>query len=192
MPYGLIQLTAPAAEPVTLADAKAHLRVTDSVEDAIVSRLIVAARQAAEAATSRAFVTQSFRLTRDRFPKAARAVFLPRPPLRSIAAIRLYDAAGDATLWDSACYRVETFHTPGRLVLADSAVWPLPGRAQSGIEIDFEAGYGAAADVPAPIRQAILMLLAHYFENREQMALSQSFALPGADALLAPYRVRLL
>jgi uncharacterized phiE125 gp8 family phage protein len=190
MTFGLTQLVPPAVEPVTRDEAKAHLRVTDTAEDALIDRLIVAAREAAEAHTGRAFVTQSFRLARDAWPDAL-CLSLPRPPLLAVDAVRLYDAEGNATVWDAANYSVDVRWTPGRLCLKSGWTWPAPGRRQGGIEIDFQAGYGAnASDVPAALRQAVLMILAHLYENRELVAGEGTLEVPtGAAALLAPYRV---
>jgi len=80
---------------------------------------------------------------------------------------------------------------PPRLVRT-GVIWPQPGKAANGIEIDFTAGYGAAAsDVPAPLRQAVLLLVAHWYENREPIAVgSPEMAVPGPVAqLVEPFRV---
>ena len=190
MTFGLTELVPPASEPVTRDEAKAHLRVTDTAEDALIDRLIAVARQAAEAHTQRAFLAQTFRLVRDKWPNAL-CLSLPRPPLIAVDAARLYDADGIASVWDAASYSVDVRWTPGRLCLKSGATWPAPGRRQGGIEIDFQAGYGAnASDVPAALRQAVLMLVAHLYENREAIAGETAFEIPaGAAALLAPYRV---
>lgn len=190
MTFGLTLLVPPAAEPVTRDEAKAHLRVTDTAEDALIDRLIAVARAAAEAHTGRAFVTQSFRLARDDWPDKL-CLPLPCPPLLAINDVRLYDAEGNASIWDASSYTVDTRFTPGRLCLRSGWTWPVPGRAQGGIEIDFHAGFGAAAsDVPVAIRQAVLMLVAHLYENREAVAGEAAVEIPsGAAALLAPYRV---
>jgi uncharacterized phiE125 gp8 family phage protein len=190
MTFGLTQLAAPALEPVTRDEAKAHLRVTDTAEDALIDRLIAAAREACEAHTGRAFLAQTFRLVRDAWPEKLCAS-LPHPPLVAVDEVRLYDAGGNAMVWDAASYQVDTRYTPGRLCLKTGWLWPLPGRRQGGIEIDFQAGYGASAsDVPAALRQAVLMLVAHLYENREAVATGGAFEIPqGAGALLAPYRV---
>lgn len=188
---GLIRLSAPASEPVTLAEAKAHLRVVDSVEDALIGALIAVAREALEEDLQGSLVTQSFRLALDAWPHPlTRLAFaLPRPPLRSVDAVRTFDAAGAATLWPAASYTSDGSAVPGRLVRQPGANWPTPGRAIAGIEIDFTAGYGAPADVPAALRRALLLRLAHLFEHREAAPAEANALLPlGYDALLAPYR----
>ena len=194
MSTALVRLSGPASEPVTLAEAKAHLRVVTTDEDSYIQGLIALARTAAEEATGRAFLTQSWRLRLDAWPNAQRvpAVALPRPPLRDISAVRIYDSAGAAEVWDAANYDVDTIASPGRLLRKPGAVWPVPGRFGAGIEIDFEAGYGAtSADVPAPLRHAILLHIAHLYENREPVFAGGSVVpIPMASAaLLAPYQM---
>ena len=90
--YGVTVVTAPTVEPISLAEAKQHLRFESTVEDALISALIVAARKHCETATRRAFVTQTLRLTRDTFPtwKECYQFRLPQPPLPEAARERLY------------------------------------------------------------------------------------------------------
>jgi uncharacterized phiE125 gp8 family phage protein len=175
---------APAAEPVTLAEAKAHLRVDLSDDDAMIARLIAAAREWVEAATGRALITQAWRMTLDAWPQDD-AVALIRPPVQAVTAVRIFSAAGVASLWDGANYAVGFGAEPQRLVRL-SPQWPEPGRAQTGIEIDMTCGYGATgADVPAALRQAVLSKVAQLYERRgEESGGDPSEAL----RLIAPFR----
>jgi uncharacterized phiE125 gp8 family phage protein len=190
MTKALVMTGGPAQEPVTLSEAKAHLRVTDDAEDVTITALIGAARSIVEMRTGRALITQSWLARFDAWPANACRPWLdlPRPPLRAVTAVHFYDATNTAQLWDPALYGVDVIAAPGRIYRAPGAVWPAPGRMFASIEIAFDAGYGDdPADVPAPLRQAILLQLAHLFENREPTALAQ-----GAADLLAPYRVMVL
>ncbi len=179
----LIRITAPAEEPLTLAEAKAHLRVTISDDDALITALITAARLYCEDFTRRALVTQGWRLWLDSFPAQdafgdgggsrpaapsviRRFIHLPRPPLLSVEGVTLYDDADSGTVFDPSWYFVDTGSAPGRLALRSNAIWPVPGRAANGIRIDFTAGFGAAADVPRNIRQGLLAHIAQLYENR--------------------------
>ena len=81
---------------------------------------------------------------------------------------------------------------PPRLVRT-GVIWPQPGKAANGVEIDFTAGYGAlATDVPAPLREALLLLIAHWYENREPIAVgAPEMLVPGTVAqLIAPFQVK--
>lgn len=188
MTFALVRLAGPAGEPVTLAGAKAHLRVVDTAEDAYIEGLIAMARQAVEDVTGRALLPQSWRLRLDAWPRRP-SVDLPRAPLRAVSAVRLYDGAGATTLWDGEDYFADTASAPGRLVRRNGA-WPLPGRHAAGIEIDFEAGYDEET-LPAPLRRAVLLYVAHFFEHRESVFAGGSImALPmSVAALVAPYQM---
>ena len=187
---GLILTTAPASEPVSLAEAKAHLRVDATDEDTLINTLITAARTHLEVTLSRAFITQTWTWWRDAWP-AARRLALPIAPVQAVSAVRAYAADDTATTLDAASYSLDAASDPARIVLGQGVSWPPVGRAANGAEIVFTAGYGAApADVPAPLRQAILLLVAHWYERREPVLVGERGAeIPeGIGALLAPYR----
>ncbi len=187
----LIQ-TPPSLEPVTLAEAKAHLRVGDAADDALITTLITAARQVAEQWLGRALISQTLRYLCDVEPSLA-TLQLPRPPLVSITSIKTYDDADSATAMPSSLY---TSEPGGRVALRQGALWPQPNRVMNGFEVIYVAGYGAAAsDVPMAIRQGLLAHIAHLYTCRGDMqdstAISRAgFSLPAqAVALYAPYRV---
>ncbi len=188
---GLTRTAPPASEPVSLADAKAHLRVDTSQDDTLIQGLIAAARQSAEEHLRRALVTQNWRLTLDRFPRGAGEIELPRPPLVSVSAVTVYDVADTASPVPAADYIVDATRAPGRILPRVGRPWPVVGRAAAGVEIDYVAGYGAASAVPEAIRQGILMLLAHFHERREATIADGRIApIPfGVTALWRPYRV---
>ena len=187
----LILTSAPAVEPVTLTEAKAHLRVDTDAEDTLIGSLIVTSRLHVEAAMGLALVSQEWSWYLDAWPPGS-AVALPLRPVESIAAVRLYDAAGTAAALDPTGYLLDGAGACPRLVRLGAPVWPEPARIANGIEIAFTAGYGlAAADVPAPIRHAILLLVAHWHEHRSPVE-EGAPAAPVPDMvseLLAPYRV---
>lgn len=183
-------ITPPAVEPIALADAKAHLRIDSGDDDALLTAALVAARVHVEALTRRVLIEQGWRLYRDAWPPD-RTLTVGLAPLISVDAVTVYDADGDPSVLAEDAYTVDAVSVPGRIVLAASAL--PPGRAVNGIEIDVTAGYGASSlDVPGPLRHAIMMLVAHWYEHRGgpvgyDMA---GYMLPqGFEALIAPYRV---
>jgi uncharacterized phiE125 gp8 family phage protein len=183
-----ILLTPASLEPLTLAEAKAHLRVEHNDEDALIGALIKSARVHVEAATRRALITQRWRLVRDEWPSGGRLMIAPAP-LKQLVAARVYNSDGGTQALDLAAFIVDK--AAAVLTLTPGAV-VTPGRSAAGIEIDLDAGYGdAAADVPEPLRQAIRLLLAHWYDNRGIAAASgETAARPASvSALIAPYRV---
>lgn len=186
----LVLVTPPAQEPVPLAEAKAHLRVDTADDDALIQALIVAAREHVEHIIRRALVTQTWDLILDAFP--ADEIMLPRPPLQSVSSITYRLQDGTVVTLDPANYVVDTKSEPGRVVLAPGRSWPSdPLYAAGAVTVRYVAGYGDPAAVPVAIKQAILLLVGHWYENREAVAVGHTvIQLPmTVDALLWPYRV---
>lgn len=178
-------LTPPASEPLTLVEAKAFLRVEHGDDDDVITALIAAARVHVEAMTRRALLAQTWRFVLDAWPRDGR--FAPRiGPLRELVAARVFAADGEARDIDGESFVVDPANN---VIAAPCFALPAPGRAQAGIALDVLCGYGAdAADVPADLRQAIRLLLAHWYDNR--VATADGAAVPaGVGALLAPYRM---
>jgi uncharacterized phiE125 gp8 family phage protein len=185
----LVMTSAPALEPVTVAEAKAHLRVDSAAEDALIASLILTARLHIETALGLALITQGWRLSLDRWPEA-REVELPLRPLQAVEEVRIIGADGEATVIAASQYLVDVGSSPPRLVRRNAL--PAPGPAVNGIEIDLIAGYGdEASDVPATIRQALLLLVAHWHEHRHPIDVGAAdTAVPAAvSELLMPFRV---
>lgn len=184
-----ILLTPPASEPISLAEMKAFLRVEHADDDEVIAALIAGARIHVEAQARRALIAQVWRLTRDVWPQSGVLPLLPAP-LRQVIAVRVFTSHG-AQLVDLDSIEIDPVSAPARLTFARGAM-PSPMRPFGGIEIDIEAGYGEeAGDVPQPLRQAIRLLVAHWYENRTLISASGEVASVPASvaALIAPYRV---
>ncbi len=181
-------LTAPANEPLSLADAKAFMRVEHDNDDSVITALIAAARNHVEALTRCGLITQTWRIVLDRWPEQGR--IKPRlGPLQSVTAARVYNDANVASTIDAARFVADpasgTIAAPGWSL-------PHPGRAMAGIELDVVVGFGAAAsDVPQVLLQAIRMLVAQLYENRSLVAIGSSVAMmpPSVNAMISSYRV---
>jgi len=172
-------ITPPAAEPVSLDDARAWLRVeSGGDEDALIAALIPAARARCEWHTGRAFVTQAWTLWLD---CAAPVIAIPLAPLQAIASVTAYAPDDAASVLDPTLYKVDL--AGSRLALTDPP-WKL--RAINGLAIAFTAGYGDADAVPPPLKQAILQIVAALYDHRG----SDTVPTPDAAlALMAPYRI---
>lgn len=182
-------LAPPTLEPVSLEEAKAHLRLVGTDDDDYVSALIVAARLQVETAIRRVLIDQTWRIYRDDWPRDG-LVELPVAPVRSIVEIVVYDADGDPTTLAPTAWALDAASVPARLRLLGTG--PAPGRPLNGIEIDVVAGFGASGiSVPQPLRLAIMTLVARWFENREGagFGIVPSAVADAFEALVAPYRV---
>ncbi|TVQ82094.1 MAG: hypothetical protein EA357_10595 [Micavibrio sp.] len=184
----LIQTAPPLAEPVTLTEASAHLRLDAGGEEETLAAMIAAARGICENYTGRCFVRQGFSQFLDRFPVSGE-IRLLRRPLLELEAVKIHDAAGGITEQNLSHYLTDQANA--RVTLKDGVVPPRAGRKTGGIEIAFAAGYGdMPADVPQDIRQAVLRVLAALYENRgEGAAAGQIIFASGAADLLQPFRV---
>lgn len=183
-------ITPPASEPVTLDDAKAYLKLDNTDEDDFVGTLIAAARLHVESVTGLALIAQDWRLTRDEWP-CDHIVVLPRAPFLVLTAITAYDVDGNPVTLDLAGVQPDTGASPARLFLPSFFAQMPVLRGHAGLEIDYRAGFGTdAGAVPADLKQAILVLVAFWFEHRDAVVVAGSGAvLPhGFDVLMAPYR----
>ena len=189
-----VLVTAPSIEPITLAEAKTHLRVevTDD-DDYIEDLLIPSARWQVEHATSRALINTVFDVTFDRFPED-RELTLPRWPLVSVTSVTSYDTSDVASTFAASKYLVDTANAPGRVILNDGQSWPSDLRRRNAGVIRFTAGYGTTAAAVTEkalwARHAMLFLIGWWYARREPVALGQLVnALPLTwDALIAPGR----
>ncbi len=213
MDYTLDLVTAPALEPVSVAEVKNALRVEHTDDDTLIGYLITAARTNAEAYTRRAFITQTWKMFMDNFsgytngypwwggtqdiPVSALNVYnsieIPMAPLQSITHLKTYDDADVATTFSSSNYFVSTksgdFAQPGSLTLREAGTWPIVYRVKDGVEIQFVAGYGTnATDVPQQIRMAIQEETTFLYNNRSSCD-SKILNSTIARALLAQFRI---
>lgn len=183
-----LQLTAPTVEPITLAEAKAHLRVESDHEDELIQDLIKAARQEAERQTSICMIRQDWRLFLDHWPEHG-VLELPVRPLLNVQEIRVFDAQGEAHILASNTYMVDRYASRPRIRVD---IMPSAQQQLNGIEIDIRCGFGeAGADVPDLLKRAILVLVAHWFEFRgTYSAKEQPISIPPLfDRLIASERM---
>ncbi len=184
MTYALIH--PPQAEPLTLAEVRAHLRLDSGEEDALLTALIRTAREHLERTTGLCLLRQTWRLYLDRWPPDG-VIQIGRTPVQAIEKILVFDGGGRARDVTAADSLLDGEARPARLWLRDP---PPPGRAMNGIEIDFIAGYGeAGADVPDTLKRAMLMHVAQMFAFRGAVcAENQPAGVPaGYERLVSPF-----
>lgn len=156
----------PATEPVSLDDAKAHLRVTDTTDNDYITALITAARVWCERQTKRAFITQTWDVALGAFEQE---IILTPAPLQSVSYVKYYDTNGTLQTLSSSVYQVDTTDCVGRIRLAYNQSWPdIRSGLYNGVQVRYVAGYGSStSDVPANIKHAIKLMISHWYEVRE-------------------------
>lgn len=159
--------TAPAAEPVSVAEAREHCRITHTDEDTYLGVLIKAARRWCENETGLAFITQTWDFGVDCF-WGADSLELPRAPLQSVTSITYVDTDGDSQTLDSDTYTADTATMPGRIYLAYSQSWPDTRAQPLAVTVRAVCGFGdASTDVPEEAIHAVKMLVGTMYEHRE-------------------------
>lgn len=181
---GLVVVTPPAQEPLTLTQAKAHLRVDFNDDDDVIAMFIAAARERVEDMTYSRLITQTLLLTQDAFPWAGyvsvwpspwqgllgNAIELLNPPVQSVTQVQYVDPNGVTQTLTGAALRLDNTSRPVRLSPAPNALWPVTAPVTSAVSATFVAGYGASGDfVPPRFLEAIKLLCGHYYLNREEI-----------------------
>jgi len=174
-------------EPITLAEVRQHLRLPENeAEDTLLSSLITTARSYCEHHTRRALVQQTLEVYLDRFPSPD-PIELPCPPLQSVIEIGYKNSTGEEAILSPSDYLVDADCEPGRILPAVGTNWPaFTAYPASPVRIRLVAGY---AELPVSIRLAMLLLIGHWYENREATGTASSVIDFSVHSLLAPYRV---
>lgn len=190
MKYSVI--TPVSTEPITTTEAKLHIRMTsgETAEDNELVIFISAAREYCEGVTGRALATQTLELYLDRFPYGE--IELPKAPLQSVTSVKYKDSAGvETTMTANTDYIVDTESEIGRIVLPYGLLWPsFTAYTVNPIKIRFVAGYEATNPIPKSIKQAMLLLIGHWYANREAVGTVGGEIEFAVKALLSMYRIR--
>jgi len=154
-------------EPVTLAEAKTHMRVDSDDENTYIGSLITAAREFVEERQRRQLIYETRYRYFDAFPEGE--IIIPYPPLVSVTSITYYDDTDSEQTLSSSYYQADTSNEPGRIKLNYGYAWPSTYLRMNAVTVTYVGGYADTADIPDSTKQAILMLVAHWFENREHI-----------------------
>jgi len=183
-------VTPPVASPVSLDEAKAHMRVDGTDSDLTVQRLVSAATDYVDGdgVLGRAMITQTWAQW---VPQSPGRVRLVMGPFQSLTSVEYYDADGALQSAVANDFRAEQSRDIVEIVPKENATWPGTQTRPDAIKITYVAGYGdAATDVPEAIRHAILLLAAHWYERREAAGEVSLTDTPMAfDALIGRHRV---
>lgn len=179
-------ITPPSAEPLSLAEAKLHLRVDGNSEDTLITSLIVTARSQAEHLTGYALMAQTWELALDEF---SGAITLPMPPLVSVTSIKYTDVSGVVHTISSSEYEIDDYGTQARIKPAYGTNWPQARQQENSVLVRYQAGFSSAAAVPQEIKAWMLLQIGHLYANREAVVAGVTVAeLPFVDGLLDKYR----
>jgi len=164
-------ITPPTQEPLSVPEAKEHLRAGDN-DDNYITDLVICAREYCEEKQACCYYTQTLEMTLDRWPWDSDRFTLPRAtPLQSVTSMIYKDQTGAATTWGPANYIVDTDTTPGQIVLPYGQMWPITVLYPvGGVRVRYIAGTdptSPARPFPARIRHAMRLLIGHWYENRE-------------------------
>jgi uncharacterized phiE125 gp8 family phage protein len=165
-------ITPAAAEPLSLADAKLHLKVDFDADDALITGLIAAARQMVEQYTDLVLIDTVLEEALRGFPPdndrvtQGRDIVLTKSPVQSVASISYTNADGNAQTVDLADTVLDNYSKPARIWPTGNE-WPVTREGPASVKVRYTAGYGAAADVPSMIKQAMLLLIGDWYDNRE-------------------------
>ena len=204
MPIQLV--TPPTEEPVSLLEAKLHLRVDFDEDDMLIASLITAARQAAETLTGRQLTTARWKQVLDCFPGPSlmgvpagqtftlpgHAILLAKAPVQSVVSINYLDMGSVNQTMSALTYTVDAACEPARITPVFGQIWPICLPQIGAVSVTFDAGYGTASQVPEGIKSWIKLRLGSLYAHREEVAaLSRGRieSLPFIDGLLDPYKV---
>lgn len=156
-------VTNPAEEPITVDEVKDFAGIDYTAHDTLIGTMITGVRQAAEGWLGRSLVTQTVEAYLDyiSFDK----IVLPRPPMITLNSFQVRQFDGTAADIDSSGYYVSDKKNPAIITIHGSSI-PTTDRERGGYVLNFDAGYGDAADIPAAIRLGLTAWVLDSYENR--------------------------
>ena len=183
--FTLVRTTAPAETPISLTEVKQHLRVEHNDDNSLLEALIAVATthfDGWDGILSRALVTQTWQVAWSRFMPDGR-FWLPLQPVQEIKAISYWDIAGAEQAVTPADYSLQTSVRGTEIVRRAGFAWPAVSRRVDAVRVSFVAGYGAAKDVPAAIKQAMKLHVQANYDDVDQDQFRQRI-----EDLVRPYR----
>lgn len=182
--------SAPTSEPVSLAEAKTHLRVDQDTDDDLILAMIQASREQAQLRIGGAIMRQVWDVLLDSFPAMSDpGIELPMPPVQGITHVKYYDAQSVQQTIDPANYTLDNSNLPGWVLPAYGFDWPYALPIANAIEVRFVTGVANTVDVPASIKSWMLLHIGTLYRYREHFVTGQIAALPNGfvDRLLDPH-----
>lgn len=184
-------ITAASTFPVSLTEAKSHLKVDTSADDTYITSIIKAATQLSEEYTNRFFIDTVIEQTCSSF---ADLQTLFKSKVSAVASVKYYDSDNSSQTLDSAIYDVQLNYEPSQIQLADGKSFPSITKRNDAVVAKYTVGYGTASDVPEIIKQAILLTIANFYQNRNSVVVGRiATELPmNVKWLLDTYKVQIV
>jgi len=193
-------ITPPATEPLSIGWVKTRLRIPDSNDDLDLLEMIKAAREECEKSTSRALITQTWKITLGHFPflhfhdqvfsdanhwnhryrshhgHHPYAIHLPKSPVNTVS-VQYLDTDGVLQTFDSSQYVFMHDDLDAWIEPAANCYWPITLAQSDAVRITIDCGYGDdMSKIPSILKQAMLLLVGHWNEHREEWILTQARA----------------
>lgn len=191
----LTVLTKAINYPVTLEEAKEHLRVTDTNSDSYIQGLIAAVCDQVESQTGRTLITTEYLWKMDAFTLFNYSLYVPKSPLQNVSAITYIDTNTSTQTWGSTYYTVDIYSLPGRITPAYLQIWPITLYLPNAITIQFTAGHSShLGGIPESLKHGLKFLISHYWANRQETVISEGRVMlvdtpKASDYLLAKYQI---
>lgn len=186
----LTLITPPTSEPVSVEEVKANSRIVTSADDSLILQLIKAAVNHTEGYLQRRLITQTWEWRTDKFHYPE--MDLPIGPISAVNSITYVDMGGTTQTMSASDYAVDSYSEPPRIRPAYQKIWPITRWVMNAVTVQMIVGYGTKTDVPKPIREALLMLVDHWYEHRGSVTELTLAETPQAwRALLLPYRMHI-
>ena len=190
MARSLSVITAASTDILTVAEVKEHLRVDTTADDTLIGNLIKAATQSAEIFTNRYFIETEVFMYCDKWSEMNP---LLKSPVSDIVNIKYFDTDEVDTLWATANYDEDISAQPARIGLSQDGAFPTTANRIAAIKVRYKVGYGtSASDVPEGIKQAVLLTIGNWYENRQEVVVGRvANILPkSAQFLLEQYKIQ--
>ena len=184
-----VQTTAPTISPISVAEAKQHLRVDHDSDNNYISSLIKVATASAENYLRRGIMQQTRRWDGCEFPSGGWVLDLP--PLVSVSSLDYTATDGSTVTVGSSVYEVDTTSVPGRVYLGKDQTWPTPIESlHDAVRLSFVTGHATSSSaVPVEYKHAIKLMVERWYEHRGEVASGSLKQMPhGVEALLTPTR----
>jgi len=184
-------ITAATTYPVSLTEAKSHLKVDTSADDTYIESIIKAATQLSEEYTNRFFIDTVIEQYASSFVELQT---LFKSKVSVISFVKYYDSSNSLETLSASVYDEQLRYEPSQIQLADGQSFPTITKRNDAVRVRYTVGYGAASDVPEIIKQAILLTIGNFYQNRNSVVIGRiATELPqNVKWLLDTYKVQIV